>query len=526
MVKAEMDKSLLEAAGIPAFIAGENSASIGYGTVLAEIHLQVQDADVDRARQVLQDNNEATPLSDDFIPPAVPSLPDDSIPKAASQEQDLETEDSDTTRMVWSAITASLVVVAIFTAFAWWKNSHNATAYYRSGYVKWTKRNLDGAMADFDTAIELNSRYAYAYNGRGLVKWAKGDLDSAITDYNMSIALDPKDVGAYVNRGIAEGTKGDLKSALADYDNAVELDPKDARVYYNRSSAKRSMNDLDGALADLDKAIELDPKYILAYEGRGLIKRMQGDLDGSLADYDKALELNPRNVRAFSGRAFTKRTQGDLDGAISDYNQAIELDPKDAGSYDGRSFVKRVKGDLDGAISDYDRAIELNPKDAHAYYGRGVAHYDKRNWSAALSDFRNASALKPTAPKSQTVPDYSRFGIWMTRSNLGERNAATDELKEYLLTRTIGKPGDWPSTIARFLTGEVSESDFLKAADSDDVKQMRNQKCEAYFYAGNLRLLDGDKSTAADYFKKCLETGAKDYYEYQSATAELEALKQ
>ena len=32
VVKAEMDKSLLEAAGIPAFIAGENSASIGYST--------------------------------------------------------------------------------------------------------------------------------------------------------------------------------------------------------------------------------------------------------------------------------------------------------------------------------------------------------------------------------------------------------------------------------------------------------------------------------------------------------------
>src|ERR1039457_6242445 len=72
VVKAEMDKSLLEAAGIPAFIAGENSASIGYGGSLAEVRLQVQDTDVDRARQVLQDNQEATPLTDDFIPSELP----------------------------------------------------------------------------------------------------------------------------------------------------------------------------------------------------------------------------------------------------------------------------------------------------------------------------------------------------------------------------------------------------------------------------------------------------------------------
>ena len=81
------------------------------------------------------------------------------------------------------------------------------------------------------------------------------------------------------------------------------------------------------------------------------------------------------------------------------------------------------------------------------------------------------------------------------------------------------------STIIRLLTGDLSENDFLKAAGIGDEKQARNQKCEAYFYAGTVRLLDGDKSTATDYFKKCLETGVKDYYEYQSAAAELALLQ-
>ncbi len=491
VVKAEMDKSLLEAAGIPAFIAGENSAAIGYGNIFGEVRLQVQDADVDRARQVLQDNKEAAPLSDDFVPTAAPSPSDDSVPKTASQQQGLETPGSDTTRIIWSATITLLVVFAMFVAFGLWKSSHSATAYYRSGIAKGAKGDLDGAIADFNKAIELNSRYARAYDGRGIAKWGKGDLNGAIADYDRTIELDPNDAYAHDNRGVAKQAKGDL----------------------------------DGALADYNRAVELNPKSVRAYDNRGIARRAKGNLDGAIADFDKALELNPKYTRAYENRGFIKSTKGDLDGAISDYNRAIELDPKNARSYDGRSFVKRIEGDLDGAISDYDRAIELNPKDAHAYYGRGVARYDRRDWSTALSDFRKASTFKPAALKSETVPDYSRFGVWMARTKLGERDEATSELKQYLLVRTIGKPNDWPSTIARFLTGDVSENDFLKAAESGDEKQTRNQRCEAYFYVGTLRLINGDKSTAADYFKKCLDTGVKDFYEYRSAAAELQFLK-
>ncbi|HXI83278.1 MAG TPA: tetratricopeptide repeat protein [Verrucomicrobiae bacterium] len=515
VVKAEMDKSLLEAAGIPAFIAGENSAAIGYGNIFGEVHLQVQDADVDRARQVLQDNQEATPLSDDFVPPETTS-PEAPRPKVA---------DSDSTRTVLSAVVTLVVVLVMFAAFGLWKTSHSASAYFRSGYNKWTKGNLDGAIADFDRAIELNSRYAHAYTDRGLAKWDKGDSDGALVDFNRAIDLDSKDTHAYDNRGAVKQLKGDLDGALVDINQAIELDPKNARAYDNRGSVEHAKGNLDSALADFDRSIELDPKYAHAYANRGSTKGAKGDLDGALVDFDKAIELNPKYTHAYENRGFTKRMKGDLDGALADYDRAIILDPKFVTAYNSRGFTKRMKGDLNGALAAYSQAIALDPKNTSAHYGHGVIYYDERNWSDALADFREASTEGPTIAKSGTMPDYSHIRIWMARSKLGERNEATEELKQYLLRRTVGKPNDWPSTIARFLTGDVSESDFLKAADSGDEKQTRNQRCDAYFYAGTLRLIDGDKSTAADYFNKCLETGAKDHYEYQSAAAEVQFLK-
>src|SRR5438874_12843284 len=70
--EAELDKTLLEEAGIPVFMPDENSVSLGYGGVLGGVRLQVEDADLDRARRVLDEREGVTPLPDDFIPPEEP----------------------------------------------------------------------------------------------------------------------------------------------------------------------------------------------------------------------------------------------------------------------------------------------------------------------------------------------------------------------------------------------------------------------------------------------------------------------
>jgi tetratricopeptide (TPR) repeat protein len=331
---------------------------------------------------------------------------------------------------------------------------------------------------------------------------------------------------SYCKHGLAKQAKGDLDGAIADYNKAIELDPKAPRVYDYRGFAKRDKGDLDGAIADYDTAIALDPQDANGYHNRAFSKQAKGDSNSALADFNRAIELVPSEPHACNNRGIVKQALGDWDSALVDFDRAVELEPKDAHAYYNRAFIRRAKGNLDGALADYDKAIELNPKETNVYYDRGVACYDKRDWSDALSDFRKAIASKPPVSKLATVEDYSRIRIWMVRAKLDERDAATSELKQYLLARIIGKPGDWPSTIIRLLTGDVSEKDFWMVAGGGNEQQMRNQRCEACFYVGTLRLIDGDKSTAADYFTKCLETGAKSLHEYHSAVAELAILKQ
>ena len=304
----------------------------------------------------------------------------------------------------------------------------------------------------------------------------------------------------------------------SDYTGAIEIEPKSAAAYFNRGLAKQNNGDLDGAIADYTRAIEIDPKLAAAYSNRGNVKLAKGDLDGSITDYTRAIELDPKYAAAYSNRGKAKQDKGELDGGIADYTRAIELDPRDAIARCNRGNAKLAKGDLDGALADYTRAIEIDPKYADAYFNRGNVQFDMCSWNDALADYRKRCELDPSNQA------YPRFYVWLTRARLNERDAATKELARYFAERKTEQPEDWPSKIARLLTGDLSEDDFLKAAASKDPKIDREQKCEAYFYAGSRRLLEGDKIGAKVLFQKCIDTGVMNFTEYTSAAAELKRL--
>ncbi len=136
-----------------------------------------------------------------------------------------------------------------------------------------------------------NVQNAATYNDRGLAKHRKGDLDGAMADYNHAIELDPQYAIAYNNRGNIKLAKGDLNGAMADYNHAIELNPNIALAYNNRGLVKFREGDFDGAIREYNRAIQLDSNYGLAYRNRGNAKRKKGDLNGAISDYNQAIKL-------------------------------------------------------------------------------------------------------------------------------------------------------------------------------------------------------------------------------------------
>jgi tetratricopeptide (TPR) repeat protein len=80
-----------------------------------------------------------------------------------------------------------------------------------------------GAIADFNKAIEIKPDFENAYYGRGNVRFALGDKQGAIADLNKAIDFDPKSAGAYSNRGLARYGLEDKQGAIADLNKAASL---------------------------------------------------------------------------------------------------------------------------------------------------------------------------------------------------------------------------------------------------------------------------------------------------------------
>lgn len=370
------------------------------------------------------------------------------------------------------------IVLGLILAVA----AQDAEGFLKSAEYKLQQRDIEGAMADFTKAIEMNSKLAPAWYGRGVLL----------------------------------SNKGQLEKAMSDYTKAIEADPKFAKAYFSRAILRSYQGQEQGALDDYTKAVESDPGYAKAWFNRGLLKAGKKDYEGAILDYTKAIDISGADADAWFNRGNAWASKGDHDKAIFDYTKVVELKPKNSAAFVYRGDCQAKKGDAVSAMLDFSRAIEMNPKDAEAYYFRGHANYDRQSWAAALEDFKKSYDLNAL---SGVRTDTAQLRLWVIRARMGQADVATAELKNYgAKERRGGRPGDWYSKIAAFLTGETPEEPFLGSATS------KPQTLDANFYAAVKRLSKKDAAGAKPLLQKALDTGVTDVPEFGSARAELEAL--
>ena len=121
---------------------------------------------------------------------------------------------------------------------------------------------LGSTTAVATAAVVLSTQAAHAqsastYVDAGIEKGKSGDLQGAITDFNKAIEINPQDAYAYYNRGIAKEKSGDYQGAIADLNKAIEINPQYANAYNNRGIAKRKLGDDRGGCVDYKKAASL-----------------------------------------------------------------------------------------------------------------------------------------------------------------------------------------------------------------------------------------------------------------------------
>ncbi len=160
-----------------------------------------------------------------------------------------------------------------------------AGAYVARGAVRRAKSDIKAALADFDRAISIDRNLSQAYDQRANLFLDLGDITAALADIKRSLALDPRSDGAiaefdraielnpkmawaYQGRGTARMAKGDFEPAIVDFSRALELNSKIAVAYMNRGLALLLSGKDVEARKDFDQCLSLKPDLSSELEAR------------------------------------------------------------------------------------------------------------------------------------------------------------------------------------------------------------------------------------------------------------------
>ena len=131
---------------------------------------------------------------------------------------------------------------------------------------------------------------------RGIEKAKNGDLDGAIADFDRAAELDPKNDAPYYNRAQARRLKNDTAGAIADYTKAIELGSTNPAAYNNRGNARAENKDRDGALLIIRAPSNSNPITRAPTTIVRPLKKEKRDAAGAAADFKRAQKLDPELV--------------------------------------------------------------------------------------------------------------------------------------------------------------------------------------------------------------------------------------
>lgn len=170
-----------------------------------------------------------------------------------------------------------------------------AAAYRNRAEANFAIANF-GAAADDATqafALEPDRPQPDLHLLRARAYAAENKFKEAIADFDTALELNPELIEAYVERGSLFANNKRSDDAIGDYTRAIQMDPKNAKAYALRAEAKLKSDAVDGALLDVNQALQLSLSDPLALRIRGNIYEVQERVEDAMVDYRKALAKDP-----------------------------------------------------------------------------------------------------------------------------------------------------------------------------------------------------------------------------------------
>jgi len=130
-------------------------------------------------------------------------------------------------------------------------DSSKADYIYKAALQLYQMGGFREAINNLSGSIELDSLNSEYFFSRGVILFEGfNQLDSAITDLTSAIELSPNDWRAYQNRGFYNYLLGNYEIAFPDIDKVIELKSDYSDAFLIRGELKKQLNDIKGACED------------------------------------------------------------------------------------------------------------------------------------------------------------------------------------------------------------------------------------------------------------------------------------
>jgi len=156
------------------------------------------------------------------------------------------------------------------------KNPGDFEAHYNLAAMLQGRGDLEGALTEYELALQIRPEDAVANNGMGSAFLASGKLDKAVVHLMAALKNRPGYFDAHYNLGNVFASQGNFNSAIDEVRAAVQVNPEDADAEANLGSALAQNGQLSEAKAHFERALRLNPNHELARENLDQVRRIMG----------------------------------------------------------------------------------------------------------------------------------------------------------------------------------------------------------------------------------------------------------
>lgn len=185
-------------------------------------------------------------------------------------------------------------------------------AHYKLGNAYYDLGQFAEAKAEYDMTIAKAPNHAKALCNRGLCLRRMGNLDGAIQDYQAALNLDAKDTVTLRNLAMAQKDKGDFEGALRTFDLLSTLEPNDKAVLGDYALGLMSRDRFEEAIQVLKRLNSLDPGDPDNYYYLGECHYALNDFANAINAWTTAVVYDPRHAGANKGLAMAHYQKKDF----------------------------------------------------------------------------------------------------------------------------------------------------------------------------------------------------------------------